>query len=77
METDPFGEKVGEFFGTITWLWVFHRFNQDGAVLLGYQHPWEHGGDHGADHDGTSEQTTKKLSKEDVLASWDSFGEKR
>jgi len=27
------------------WLWIFHRFRHDGAVLLGLKHPWEHGHD--------------------------------
>jgi hypothetical protein len=47
METNKFGERVGEIFGTVAWLWVFHRFRQDGAVLLGFAHPWENGHDHG------------------------------
>ena len=46
METNEFGEKLGEAFGTVCWLWVFWRFKQDGRVLLGYEHPWDHGGGH-------------------------------
>mmetsp|Transcript_51530 Transcript_51530/g.142682 ORF Transcript_51530/g.142682 Transcript_51530/m.142682 type:complete len:131 (+) Transcript_51530:76-468(+) len=74
METNTFGAQVGEVFGTIAWLWVFHRFSQDGAVLLGYQHPWEHGdhghGDHGSSH------SKEKLTAEEVSASWEKFSEK-
>lgn len=73
METSKFGENLGEFFGTVAWLWIFHRFNQDGAVLLGYQHPWEHGhehGDHGNDH------PSEKLTLEEIIAKWDIFSER-
>jgi len=69
METNSFGEQVGDFFGTVAWLWVFHRFSQDGAVLLGYQHPWEHG-----DHGGHSSSHPKsKPAEEQVSASWEKF----
>lgn len=70
METNPLGSQLGEIFGTIAWLWVFHRFSQDGAVLLGFQHPWEHG-HHGLDH-GHSD-VTRGLSQEEVTASWEKF----
>eukprot|EP00980_Cylindrotheca_fusiformis_P028109 scaffold22581_cov123-Cylindrotheca_fusiformis.AAC.6 len=70
LETNPLGERIGEVFGTIAWLWIFHRFRQDGAVVLGYAHPWDHG--HG-DHHG---HTVKKLKPEEKLAMWDKFGER-
>eukprot|EP00428_Durinskia_dybowskii_P020678 CAMPEP_0170201432 /NCGR_PEP_ID=MMETSP0116_2-20130129/169_1 /TAXON_ID=400756 /ORGANISM="Durinskia baltica, Strain CSIRO CS-38" /LENGTH=102 /DNA_ID=CAMNT_0010451641 /DNA_START=107 /DNA_END=415 /DNA_ORIENTATION=+ len=73
METNSFGTRLGELFGTVAWLWVFHRFSQDGAVLLGYQHPWEHG-DHGHDH-GTS-HAKPSLSREEVAQSWENFSMK-
>eukprot|EP00535_Pseudo-nitzschia_heimii_P006747 CAMPEP_0197182124 /NCGR_PEP_ID=MMETSP1423-20130617/6190_1 /TAXON_ID=476441 /ORGANISM="Pseudo-nitzschia heimii, Strain UNC1101" /LENGTH=99 /DNA_ID=CAMNT_0042632499 /DNA_START=231 /DNA_END=530 /DNA_ORIENTATION=+ len=47
MTVNPLGERLGEAFGTVCWLWVFWRFKQDGRVLLGYEHPWDHGGGHG------------------------------
>jgi hypothetical protein len=74
METNSFGEQVGDVFGTIAWLWVFHRFSQDGAVLLGYRHPWEHG-DHGHDDRGTS-HSNSKLTEEEVTTSWEKFSER-
>lgn len=76
METNSFGEQVGEVFGTIAWLWVFYRFSQDGAVLLGYRHPWEHG-DHG-DHSGGhgSSHAKANLTDEEVAASWEKFSAK-
>ena len=33
---------AGEVFGTICWLWVFHRARHDLPVVLGLKHPWEH-----------------------------------
>ncbi len=70
METNPLGRQIGELFGTIAWLWVFHRFSQDGAVLLGYQHPWEHG-EHG--HDAGQIDMKPSASHEQVTASWEKF----
>ena len=34
--------QLGEAFGFVCWFWVFYRFKEDGAVLLGLKHPWEH-----------------------------------
>jgi len=45
MEESHYHKLGGEVFGCIMWLWVFHRFRNDGPVLLGLQHPWEHGHD--------------------------------
>jgi hypothetical protein len=73
METNSFGQQVGEVFGTVAWLWVFHRFSQDGAVLLGYRHPWDHG-DHGDDHGPAHHK--KSLTAEEVASKWESFSEK-
>lgn len=72
LETNPFGARVGEVFGTIAWLWVFHRFRQDGAVLLGYAHPWDHGHD---DHHGSS-HAAKKLEPEEKVAMWEKFSDR-
>ena len=69
METDKFGERVGEVFGTIAWVWIFHRFRMDGAVLLGMAHPWDHGHD---DHHGDGHNVTK----EEMVAAWDIFAQK-
>jgi hypothetical protein len=64
----------GDAFGTLAWLWVFHRFHQDGAVLLGFRHPWEHDGDHGGhddDHDdhGAVLSVADKIDKFNARAS--------
>jgi hypothetical protein len=73
METNKFGETVGDVFGTIAWLWVFHRFRQDGAVLLGFRHPWEHGHD---DHAPSHSLTAKPVSAGDVTETWQKFSER-
>ena len=85
METNEFGERLGEAFGTVCWLWVFWRFKQDGKVLLGMEHPWDHGHDHG--HDGALDQqlrvqgimnkySVKAQTEEDMIANWDAFNGK-
>jgi hypothetical protein len=72
METNKFGVNLGDIFGTICWLWVFHRFRQDGAVLLGYEHPWEHGHvDHGSSH-----TVSKNLKPEEVTEGWQKFSDR-
>ena len=74
LETNKFGENVGEVFGTVAWLWVFHRFNKDGAVLLGLAHPWDHGhDDHGHGH---GHAAAKKLKPEEKLEMWQKFSDK-
>jgi len=88
METNAFGTRLGEAFGTVAWLWIFYRFSQDGRVLLGYEHPWDHGGghdDHGGDdvyssvlrvQDNMNEFTVKKQTKDVMVANWDKFSDK-
>jgi hypothetical protein len=81
METNKFGERLGEVFGTVCWLWVFHRFSQDGKVLLGIEHPWEHGGGHGHDSHGHGPShghhgKEKKLSPDELSGEWEKFTEK-
>lgn len=79
METNSFGEQVGEVFGTVAWLWVFHRFSQDGAVLLGFRHPWEHGdhGDHGHHGDSHGSGHAKEaITMDEAAAKWESFSVK-
>ena len=79
METNKTGERIGDFFGTLTWLWVFHRFRMDGMVLLGFEHPWEHGAhdDHG-DDDGHSSITlgSPKAKVGEATANWEKFSER-
>ena len=86
METNEFGERMGEVFGTIAWLWVFWRFKQDGKVLLGMEHPWDHG-DHGGHDDHIldsqlrvqglmNKYSVKSQTEEEMIANWDAFNEK-
>eukprot|EP00898_Chlorokybus_atmophyticus_P000695 jgi/Chlat1/1626/Chrsp127S01944 len=37
--------RVATAMGAMTWFWIFYRFKQDGAVLMG-KHPWEAHGHH-------------------------------
>merc|ERR1711865_523696 len=80
-----FGTKLGEVFGTICWLWVFHRMSQDGRVLLGYEHPWEHGG--GGETDLYEQQLrvqgnmhplgrVAKQTSDAMVANWETFNGK-
>jgi len=84
METNKFGERLGEVFGTICWLWVFWRFKQDGKVLLGMEHPWDHGHDHGdGGHDAIDKKlrvqglmhqfSVKSQTKQEMVENWDTF----
>jgi hypothetical protein len=73
MQTNQFGARVGEVFGTIAWLWVFYRMSQDGKVLLGMEHPWEHG--HGHGHGGGGHHH-KPLTPEERATSWEVFADK-
>jgi hypothetical protein len=51
MEVSDVHTKLGEAFGFICWLWVFHRARNDLPVVLGWRHPWEHAHDPWADSD--------------------------
>jgi hypothetical protein len=56
----------GEAFGTLAWLWIFHRARNDLPVVLGWRHPWDHAEDPWAPDVHVN---TKALSQE-----WDTFG---
>jgi len=45
MEVSKVHTRVGEAFGFICWMWVFHRARNDLPVVLGWRHPWEHAPD--------------------------------
>ena len=45
MEVSEPHRIAGEICGFFTWIWVFHRAREDGAVVLGLRHPWEHAED--------------------------------
>jgi hypothetical protein len=66
---------AGEVFGTVCWLWVFHRARHDLPVVLGWRHPWEHapGDDHGHGDHGHG---AIAMSPSAVAAGWDKFDAK-
>jgi hypothetical protein len=42
VRTSPIHHALGEAFGVVMWLWIFHRARHDGPVVLGLRHPWDH-----------------------------------
>jgi hypothetical protein len=60
----------GEAFGTVCWVWIFHRARLDGPVVLGFRHPWEHAEDPFAPHAVHAE--TESVMED----TWDSFTSK-
>ena len=71
---------AAEVFGTVCWLWIFHRASNDLPVVLGWRHPWEHapgdddhghGGDHGHHHAPAGPSGSSQMN-----ADWDKFGAK-
>ena len=67
---------AGEVFGTICWLWIFHRARYDLPVVLGWRHPWEHapGDDHG--HEGDVHHKVIAVGSPEMKAAWDKFDAK-
>jgi hypothetical protein len=66
----------GDAFGTVCWVWVFHRARLDGPVVLGWRHPWEHAPDpfaapHAHAHADHAESGSAGLEE-----NWDSFTSK-
>jgi hypothetical protein len=59
----------GEAFGTVCFLWIFHRARHDLGVVLGLRHPWEHSGDDHGGHGGAEES-------EKLRENWDKFSAK-
>eukprot|EP00979_Chaetoceros_neogracilis_P011072 scaffold2678_cov271-Chaetoceros_neogracile.AAC.12 len=45
MEVSKVHTRLGEAFGFVCWMWIFHRARTDGPVVLGWRHPWEHAED--------------------------------
>lgn len=44
----PIHVNASKYMQALMWFWVFYRFKEDGAVMLGLRHPWDgHGGGHG------------------------------
>jgi hypothetical protein len=50
MEVSEVHTKLGEAFGFVCWMWIFHRARNDLPVVLGWRHPWEHAEDPWADN---------------------------
>lgn len=67
---------AAEVFGTVCWLWIFHRASHDLPVVLGWRHPWEHapGDDHG--HQGDAHQPVVAAASPVMQAGWDKFSAK-
>jgi hypothetical protein len=63
----------GEVFGTVCWVWIFHRARLDGPVVLGWRHPWEHAPDPFAPHGHAEHHAESESGLEDK---WDSFTSK-
>lgn len=42
---DKFFANLGDAFGFVMWIWIFHRARHDLPVVLGLRHPWEHAPD--------------------------------
>lgn len=63
LETSERHAWWGEAFGTVCFLWIFHRARQDLDVVLGFRHPWEHSDNH--DHAGaeTADVLTQNFDK--------------
>eukprot|EP00558_Chaetoceros_sp_UNC1202_P002946 CAMPEP_0197233918 /NCGR_PEP_ID=MMETSP1429-20130617/1832_1 /TAXON_ID=49237 /ORGANISM="Chaetoceros sp., Strain UNC1202" /LENGTH=143 /DNA_ID=CAMNT_0042692235 /DNA_START=40 /DNA_END=471 /DNA_ORIENTATION=+ len=45
MEVSEVHTQLGEVFGFVCWMWIFHRARNDLPVVLGWRHPWEHAED--------------------------------
>ncbi len=45
MEVSDVHTNLGEAFGFVCWMWIFHRARNDLPVVLGWRHPWEHAED--------------------------------
>jgi hypothetical protein len=45
--TKGWHSRVGKGMCAIMWFWILYRAKQDGAVLLGWRHPWDHAHGHG------------------------------
>jgi len=68
MEVSDVHTKLGEAFGFICWLWVFHRARNDLPVVLGWRHPWEHADDPWAVSDESQIENISELHSD-----WDKF----
>jgi len=72
MEVSDVHTKLGEAFGFVCWMWIFHRARNDLPVVLGWRHPWEHAEDPWAA--AVSDQSHEHVAE--LRADWDKFQEK-
>lgn len=70
MEVSDVHTKLGEAFGFVCWMWIFHRARNDLPVVLGWRHPWEHAEDPWAAVEAAQDDV------EELKADWDKFQEK-
>jgi len=71
MEVSEVHTKLGEAFGFVCWLWIFHRARNDLPVVLGWRHPWEHAEDPWGAADEEHIAHLKELQHD-----WDDFAQK-
>jgi hypothetical protein len=72
MHVSEIHTRLGEAFGVVCWLWVFHRARNDLPVMYGFRHPWEHAPDPFApDHHGHGHGDHHHMEE-----TWDKFNAK-
>ena len=70
MEVSEVHTKLGEAFGFVCWMWIFHRARNDLPVVLGWRHPWEHAEDPWA---GVMPTEDNIEGIEELKADWEKF----
>ena len=75
MEVSEVHKQLGEVFGFVCWMWIFHRARLDGPVVLGWRHPWEHAEDPWAGAVAYAEDDHID-GIEELRADWDTFQQK-
>jgi len=70
MEVSPVHTRLGEAFGFVCWMWIFHRARCDLPVVLGWRHPWEHAEDPWA---GIVPMDDAIEEIDELRADWDKF----
>ncbi|KAF0715371.1 Aste57867_3408 [Aphanomyces stellatus] len=63
---DPIHKNLGLAYGALAWFWIFYRAKQDGAVVLGLEHPWDHGHGHGDGHHDDHHDGPHVYEKEEI-----------
>ncbi len=70
MSVSPVHTRLGEAFGFVCWMWIFHRARNDLPVVLGWRHPWEHAEDPWASY-SLEHGHVEEL--EELQTEWDKF----